>query len=175
MNRKLCGGCLKVRDCSEFQKSCTRRIGVQSLCRACANVRKRERRLRREKGQKRLFADDISKAPGFNPGENFPALKGGALENSGDPAVGTVNLPSAPQEPADRKTLNKCHGRVRRAIGLGKLVRPERCTVCRRSRDEVGTLHAHHEDYRAPLSVVFLCRTCHKIVHGKKEKSNLTN
>jgi hypothetical protein len=27
-------------------------------------------------------------------------------------------------------------------------------------------LHAHHEDYKRPLNVIWLCRSCHQRIHG---------
>ena len=138
MNRKLCGGCLRVKDLSEFQKSRTRRIGVQSLCRECANARKRERR-RCRPATMGLFLTD----------ESDTSSRPLTVVVSGSGGPGTVTLPSAPREPADRKTQGRCHRKVRKALVLGVLSRPQRCSVCGR---------------------VFLCRTCHKIVHGSLSK-----
>lgn len=46
---------------------------------------------------------------------------------------------------------------VARAIRSGKMVRPERCQGC----DQPAELKAHHEDYRRPLDVIWLCARCH--------------
>lgn len=157
MKRKLCGGCLKVKELSEFQKSRTRRIGVQSLCRECANRRQRELRRRQPETADLFQTDESDTRSGARtvtvPGPNGPE---------------TVTLPSAPPEPVDKKTQNRCHYRVARAVKMGVLSRPQRCSVCGRLRSEVGMLLAHHEDYNNPLSVVFLCPSCHEIVHTRE-------
>ncbi len=157
MSKKLCGGCMQLKDYSEFQKSYTRRAGLQSMCRECRNRRDRERyRERRATGTLELFSTDEANTAGFP----LSTLTRGEAD--------TVSLPCAPSPPAtgeERKRRSRCHRQVRKAIEMGSLVRPQRCSVCGRSRDEVGRLYAHHEDYTRPLSVVFLCPSCHAIVH----------
>lgn len=56
---------------------------------------------------------------------------------------------------------NSAHLKVSRAIKLGLLKRPESCESC----EEIKPLHAHHDDYAKPLSVMFLCAACHKARH----------
>jgi hypothetical protein len=43
------------------------------------------------------------------------------------------------------------------AIRGGLLVRPSRCSRCRRA----GRIEAHHHDYTKPLVVEWLCKPCH--------------
>ena len=54
------------------------------------------------------------------------------------------------------------HRAVARALQRGELRRPDRCTAC----SEVRPLHAHHEDYREPLRVTWLCARCHRHHHA---------
>jgi hypothetical protein len=75
-----------------------------------------------------------------------------------------VKLPPVPEK-ADIRTISICQCKTRYAIVAGYLVRPEKCSVCEQSADEVGQLVAHHLDYNNPLDVVFLCRSCHAITH----------
>lgn len=44
----------------------------------------------------------------------------------------------------------------------GRLERPP---FCQRCETETAHLHAHHEDYAKPLDVVWLCSSCHAVVH----------
>lgn len=53
--------------------------------------------------------------------------------------------------------------RVRHAIANGKIKRKP-CEVCGRTRS-----HAHHDDYRVPLAVRFLCSIHHKAWHQKNK------
>lgn len=57
-----------------------------------------------------------------------------------------------------RKKVQKT---VERALKLGKIQRPKRCTNCNTKKP----LDAHHEDYDKPLDVIWLCRSCHKHLH----------
>ncbi len=57
------------------------------------------------------------------------------------------------------------HCMVSRAVKAGILKRPCRCSVCHKKRK----ILAHHEDYKKPLDVLWLCQPCHKQMH-KDEK-----
>jgi hypothetical protein len=51
--------------------------------------------------------------------------------------------------------------KVLRAVKNGTLVKPDRCTKCRRAT----RLEGHHEDYTQPLVVIWLCSSCHRRHH----------
>lgn len=50
------------------------------------------------------------------------------------------------------------------AVESGRLVKPARCEDCG-ELTESRRLHGHHEDYSKPLTVEWLCATCHKKRH----------
>jgi len=50
------------------------------------------------------------------------------------------------------------------AIKLGKVERPGVCSLCGKASDRI---HGHHPDYSKPLEVIWLCESCHKVVHAK--------
>lgn len=56
------------------------------------------------------------------------------------------------------------HDRVAEAIARGKLRRPDRCESC----GAEGEVHGHHDDYRRPLDVRWLCRLCHAAEHAEE-------
>jgi len=62
---------------------------------------------------------------------------------------------------ADHPEAARAKTIVKRAIGTGRLERPEHCSKCGRSCKP----DFHHPDYSRPLDVVALCRRCHKAVH----------
>ena len=62
-----------------------------------------------------------------------------------------------------RRTWNVLY----RAIGSGKIVKPEECDVCHKASP---IIHGHHDDYSRPLSVLWLCPKCHNDL--KQEKKN---
>lgn len=53
------------------------------------------------------------------------------------------------------------YGAVYGAVRAGRLTKPSACQGCGRNVH----LHAHHEDYRQPLNVVWLCARCHAEHH----------
>lgn len=50
---------------------------------------------------------------------------------------------------------------IHRAVQRGKIIKPKKCTKCGR---EV-LLSGHHPDYTKPLEVIWLCGSCHKLLH----------
>ena len=48
----------------------------------------------------------------------------------------------------------------------GKIKVATACSVC----GDEGRLEGHHEDYSRPLDVIWLCRSCHLMRHGKSKK-----
>lgn len=54
----------------------------------------------------------------------------------------------------------RAHDAVKNAIARGVLVKPLSCERC--GCEPIEPLHAHHQDYARPLTVVFLCRPCHR-------------
>ena len=49
------------------------------------------------------------------------------------------------------------------AIQIGKIIRPEECSVCHKKIKVEG----HHPDYSKPLEVIWMCRRCHFDLHKK--------
>jgi hypothetical protein len=58
------------------------------------------------------------------------------------------------------------HNAVYRALNSGTLVRPKHCSRCPYD----AKIEAHHNDYRKPLEVTWLCRKCHVIIHPHVKK-----
>ncbi len=54
----------------------------------------------------------------------------------------------------------KAYALLRRLMASGSLVPPSRCSRC--GKKEV---HFHHEDYRQPLQVQWVCARCHSLLH----------
>ena len=55
------------------------------------------------------------------------------------------------------------HEAVKRAIRIGELIRPTKCTACPR---ESVRIIAHHNDYSKPLEVEWWCEMCHRKYHN---------
>lgn len=52
--------------------------------------------------------------------------------------------------------------KVKYALKVGKLVKPDRCPVCKKKTIVQG----HHHDYSKPLDVKWRCPPCHKKEHA---------
>ena len=57
------------------------------------------------------------------------------------------------------------HAAVARALRKGTLVRPRQCEACG-SRGRV--VAHHHAGYSRPLSVEWICESCHRRHHGSR-------
>lgn len=55
----------------------------------------------------------------------------------------------------------RAKARVEYAIRIGRLVRPEACSLCSKK----GWIVAHHPDYSKPLEVQWVCNSCHRLIH----------
>ena len=55
------------------------------------------------------------------------------------------------------------HSEFHRAIYSGKIIKPLKCSLCGSETKLVG----HHFDYNKPLEVIWLCYSCHRIIHNK--------
>ena len=51
---------------------------------------------------------------------------------------------------------------VGNAVRDGRLAKPDSCEVC---EGKPSRLHGHHDDYALPLTVRWLCSTCHRLWH----------
>jgi len=60
----------------------------------------------------------------------------------------------------------KCKVRnlVGHALKLGKIIKPKYCSKCGEKRKLV----AHHDDYKFPLKIRWLCYSCHQLYHNGK-------
>lgn len=71
----------------------------------------------------------------------------------------------------DERRMRK---RVEKAVATAKykgdLVKPARCECCGVSTED---LHAHHEDYRKALDVIWLDASCHQFWHAERKRLGL--
>lgn len=59
------------------------------------------------------------------------------------------------------KTQFSAQAKFHYALSKGKLKKGDCCEICQRTSD----IHAHHEDYKKPLDVRWLCRDHHMAWH----------
>jgi hypothetical protein len=47
------------------------------------------------------------------------------------------------------------------ALRAGNIIKPDHCSAC----NKIKIIIAHHDDYRFPLQIRWLCRSCHQYWH----------
>ena len=63
---------------------------------------------------------------------------------------------------------------VEKALKKGILIRPSVCQVCKKPstlQNGRSGIEGHHEDYRKPLDVMWLCQKCHFTLHESKKSA----
>ena len=60
----------------------------------------------------------------------------------------------------------RAHALVARAIKQGTLIRADHCEVC---NIPTTYLDGHHDDYRKPLKVRWVCQSCHRKIHAARK------
>lgn len=63
-----------------------------------------------------------------------------------------------------RKRRSRIYNIVRKAVRNGEIIKFDYCEDCRCSNKR---LEGHHEDYRKPKEVIWLCKSCHMKRHRK--------
>ena len=88
--------------------------------------------------------------------ERFLEYQGTYRENNKD-KISKYQKDWAEQNPEKSKAKYM----LANAIKSGKIQKSSYCETCFRD----GKLHGHHPDYNKPLTVVWLCPSCHKKIH----------
>ena len=139
MNTKLCGRCKQEKPTTEFYKS--KRDGFSSQCKTCKG--EEARIYSAESGYFRRYWKEY---------EQRPEVKKRRLEQK-----------KQYRKRTDVRIKNMARWYTNHEIRAGRINR-EPCAVCGKEQGE-----AHHEDYKQPLLIVWLCADCHRQIHLKKE------
>ena len=140
---KQCKGCAKHLPLEMFYKHSQMTDGHLNFCRECVKARVRSHRM-----QNIEKINEYDRQRSSNP-DRKAQLRALAKSHYADPV----------KVKATRATSN--------AIRDGKLIRPDICSACRKSCKP----EAHHDDYTKPLTVRWLCRSCH-CKHHQKVRAN---
>ena len=84
-----------------------------------------------------------------------------------NPLIGTYHGKGKEMEIKYYPEKYKAHYYISMALQKRILTRPEKCSSC----DNKKFIVAHHENYFKPLEVIWVCRSCHLRIHGKKKLS----
>jgi len=136
---KDCFKCHHTKPFREFYRHPRMADGHLNKCKACTKTDVRINRARRDE---QYLAYDRDRA-------SRPERR----------ATSTARVRKYREQHPDR---DAAHRAVARALRAGRLARPEGCPGCGQRRP----LHAHHENYREPLRVTWLCARCHRHHHS---------
>lgn len=67
---------------------------------------------------------------------------------------------------AVNKSKWKCYTAVAKAIKIGVLKKPDKCSKC----GVIGYVEGHHSDYTKPLNVDWLCCLCHRAANPNPKR-----
>lgn len=62
---------------------------------------------------------------------------------------------NTPDQYKARYTLNN-------TVYSGKIIKPKKCSKCLKKSKYI---HGHHENYKKPLEVIWVCHQCHLKIH----------
>lgn len=62
---------------------------------------------------------------------------------------------------ARNATKRRSRDLLRKAVQHGRIIKPLVCSMC----GAEGIIHGHHEDYKKPFDVVWVCPCCHGDIH----------
>lgn len=73
------------------------------------------------------------------------------------------------------KAEDRAQNKVEKAVLRGRMIRPETCEECGDApppfKDGRAAIQAHHDDYRKPLEVRWLCQPCHHRWHAENSSA----
>lgn len=149
--RKSCISCGIRKSLAEFYRHPRMADGRLNKCKEC---QKRDVKAARAHNAEHYNEYEVSR-------RNLPHRKAARAAYAASPA-GRATHDKAVATYRERNPLKyKAHNAINNAVRDGRLVKPKRCSTCRKVR----TLQAHHDDYRQPLVVRWLCIECHNAEH----------
>jgi hypothetical protein len=164
---KTCCTCKQSKAKDQFSKCRSHKDGLASMCKSCASA------YRKSWAEKNKFylahvkrVDHILKRDHYNESMRQRRLKQGREEETQKRIKRhrVQILEYSRQYRARHKEQIHASAMVQSAIKSGRLVKPDRCKLCNSPRN----LRAHHYDYTKPLDVLWVCESCHRMLHSKE-------
>jgi hypothetical protein len=146
-NVKTCRGCGAVEPLNEFYRHAAMADGHLNFCKLC--VKNRVLRYR---------ADNIERIREYDRERGQLAHRKEASKQRSRKAHYEHHRH---RRGPNHTLIRSAHSKTWAAIRSGILPRLLACEWC----DTVGPVDAHHEDYRLPLNVIWLCEPCHGTRH----------
>jgi hypothetical protein len=172
--RKVCTGCKIEKEFTEFNKATKGLFGLDQKCRGCIKARSKktvhsEKAIEKRKAYRSEWQK--KKRPILNARlrdryeNNLELSRKQAIERNKrymQTEKGKArHHETTRQYEQNNKEKISAQRKVRAAVNSGRLVRSLRCEICNK---ETKT-HGHHEDYKKPLEVIWMCSKCHLYHH----------
>jgi len=170
---KQCSKCKRILETYLFYSDKTHKDGVQSRCKEC--ICKERKRVRLEYSKERKALEVIKAHDRYlAKREERRAANKKYRERNADiikarrKSYWAANREKCLERQREYRSQNRekifAQNLVKKAIYNGKIVRAKTCSDCgKKTKTE-----AHHEDYDKPLSVIWLCKSCHMCLHSKR-------
>jgi hypothetical protein len=174
--KRVCTGCKIEKAFEEFGKCKKGLFGINQKCKECCKARakktvhsseaiekrkkyraewqKRKRPILNERLKERYKENlELSREQGRERTKRYLQSEKGKAKH----------LETTRKYDSENKEKISAQRKVRKAVLFGKLIRPEFCEVCKVECKP----HGHHEDYKKPLEVIWMCSKCHLYHHQK--------
>jgi hypothetical protein len=149
---KTCKGCLSVLPLTDFQLNSSHTDGRGSKCKACKNALQKIRYAKACPDERRLNA-----MLSYNAEKRSQQQK----RRLSDPIKREERNRKHREMYRANTEKYSTRSKTRRAVKLGILIKPDRCSVC----GVTTRIEAHHDDYSNYLDVKWLCSRCHRTTH----------
>ncbi|MHA2246060.1 MAG: hypothetical protein ACXADY_13940 [Candidatus Hodarchaeales archaeon] len=157
---KRCSQCREMKPTYEFHKNKTRKDGLSPQCKECVGKRAK----RRYKARREEYITKQREYSRRNMEKERERLRKYYQNHR------QVVLERITKHKEMNPHKNKARMELAYAIEKRDIIRPEICSECRKSSDNI---QAHHEDYSKPLDVQWLCPSCHNRLHFEMVRSNI--
>lgn len=163
VNSRICTSCKIEKNFDEFGNSKKGKWGKREICKPCKRIKDREYERANPKKMtekhNRWYERHKDHAAEYRRkryAENPEPYKARSIEYRKK-----MNNDPVKKYKYKYPHKKKAHLYVELAIRYGDLVRPDRCSKCKKKCKPQG----HHHDYDKPLDVTWLCPKCHGFEH----------
>lgn len=157
IQEKVCFKCGKTKKSTEFYKHPRMADGRLHKCKECT-----------KKDVSRNYRENIGYYKKYELGRLWLPCRIRARDEYTKTESGIINLSKAKKK---WKKLNpekrKAYEILNNAVRDGR-VEKKPCAVC----NSTYRIHGHHENYDKPLDVIWLCPSCHSMLHFRKRHNS---
>jgi hypothetical protein len=161
MTNIACSVCSKNLPLRDFYRHPLGKHGRQNKCKECHRAL-----VKLNRSKKAEYYLEFDRARAFRP-DRVAARKAYAERKKKSPSFRRKMEANRKKWIESNPEKKAAQIKVGNAVRDGRLKKPTTCEAC---GVEPRRLHGHHEDYSKPLSVQWLCISCHGKLHRRFEK-----